>query len=308
MVYTVHGFNFLCNTRINKYCEYIMGYAGNNLPTVRIIKADNSNINMPENVEISNDFCTSKHSAEKSYFQFVNGNSILITHDEIRFGGNIDEKLIGGPDIIILSRLHNRAVLHGSAFSYHDKAYMVCACPGAGKSTLSAAMTKYHKDIAVLTDDIISIDNSGISVFKGLPHVSLNKDSCDQLFADADSSTIVSSNSDKSTIRVGISNITAPVQNYKIGGVFFLYPPLTDKLMEIQKYNSVEFFCEALKNIKFRRSLVEQTLSQEMKIIHNMVSLAPFGVKLRIKHDYSKLQEITGRIVDYIETEKQNES
>ncbi len=45
-----------------------------------------------------------------------------------------------------------------------------------------------------------------------------------------------------------------------------------------------------------------------MKIIHNMVSLAPFGVKLRIKHDYSKLQEITGRIVDYIETEKQNES
>lgn len=308
MVYTVHGFNFLCNTRINKYCEYIMGYAGNNLPTVRIIKADNSNINMPENVEISNDFCTSKHSAEKSYFQFVNGNSILITHDEIRFGGNIDEKLIGGPDIIILSRLHNRAVLHGSAFSYHDKAYMVCACPGAGKSTLSVAMTKYHKDIAVLTDDIISIDNSGIFVYKGLPHVSLNKDSCDQLFADADSSTIVSSNSDKSTIRVGISNITTPVQNYKIGGVFFLYPPLTDKLMEIQKYNSVEFFCEALKNIKFRRSLVEQTLSQEMKIIHNMVSLAPFGVKLRIKHDYSKLQEITGRIVDYIETEKQNES
>lgn len=309
MIYNVYGFNFLCDIRINKYCECIMNHVDEQLPTVRILKADNLNAKMTKYVDVSNDFCYSKHSAEASYFQFVDGNSILINRKEIMFGGNaIDDKLIGGADIIVLSRLHNRAVLHGSAFLYHKKAYLVCACPGAGKSTLSAAMAKYHKDIAVLTDDIICIGNSGTHVFKGLPHVGLNKDSYAQLYADADESAIVSTihsqNYCKSTIRLDTCAVATHDRNYKIGGIFFLYPPLTDKLLEIKKYNSIELFCEALKNIKFRRSLIEQTLAQEMKIINSMVDNIPFGVKLRIKHDYLKLQEITDRIVDYIKTEE----
>lgn len=306
MIYSVYGFNFICDQIINKYHGRTYNQLHEMLPVINIVQNDNLDVKMSDSVEIENDFCISKHSINKSYFCFNDGNSILITPTEIQFGGNkIDDKLIGGADIIILSRHHKRAVLHGSAFIYCKKAYLVCAYPGAGKSTLSAAMTKYHQNISTLTDDIICVKNDGSSIYNGLSNISLNNDSYNYLQTDDDNPLIVLSSSPsadfKTIINVKSDYVNTVTNSFEIGGIFFLQEPLKNDLIMIEELSKIELFYEALKNIKFRQSLVGELLAQEMQIINNMINNNIFGVKLRIRHDFSQLHEITNRIIDYID-------
>ena len=155
---------------------------------------------------------------------------------------------------------------------------------------------------------VISI-NDGTSIYNGLPHVSLNNDSYHQLYSAIKDRLILSSlhlsTNSKTTLDVNTCNVPKTNQSFEIGGIFFLDKPLENELVKMEKFNKIEFFCEALKNIKFRQSLVGQLLTQEMQIVNNMVNNNIFGVKLRIKHDYSELQEITNRIVDYIDKQAQ---
>lgn len=53
-------------------------------------------------------------------------------------------------------------------FLYKEKAYLLLAPSGAGKSTLATAMTKFHDDISILTDDVIFIEKSGSAMFSGI--------------------------------------------------------------------------------------------------------------------------------------------
>lgn len=306
MIYSVYGFNFICEQIINKYHGRTYNQLEEKLPDVNIVKNDNLDAKMTDSVEIKNDDCVSKHSINKSYFCFNDGNSILITPKMIQFGGGkIDDKLIGGADIIILSRQHGRAVLHGSAFVYRKKAYLVCACPGAGKSTLSAAMSKYHKNISTLTDDIICVRNDGAAIYNGLSNISLNYDSYSYLQAgDGNPLSVLSpriSAGFKTIIDVKSDYTNTAISSYEIGGIFFLQEPLESDLIMIEELNEIELFYESLKNIKFRKYLVGELLAQEMKVINNMVNKNVFGVKIRIRHDYSQLHKITNMIIDYID-------
>ena len=304
MTYSLYGFNFICDQTINKYHGRTRDQLDAMLPIINIVKNDNLDIKMTDSMEIKNDFCASRHSTSKSYFRFNDGNSI--TPNKIQFGGNkIDDKLIGGADIIILSRQHGRAVLHGSAFTYCNKAYLVCAYPGAGKSTLSAAMSKYHKNVSTLTDDIICVKNDGTSIYNGLSSISLNSDSYNYFQTNNDSTLPVfstrTSSDFKTIIDVKSDHANTAMNSYEIGGIFFLHEPLESDLIMIEDLNKMELFYESLKNIKFRQSLVGGLLAQEMQVINNMVNKNIFGVKLRIRHDYSKLHKITDLIIDYID-------
>ena len=139
-------------------------------------------------VEIINEYAHAYFSKDKSFFELADGGALKVTSDEIVLCGEcfdikrISEELIG-PSIIMGSRYHKRAVLHGSAFLYKEKAYLILANPGAGKSTLTTAMVKYHNEISFLTDDIISVAEDGKIMFKGIHLVNLNDDSLNELFS-----------------------------------------------------------------------------------------------------------------------------
>jgi len=194
--------------------------------------------------------------------------------------------------------------LHGSAFYYRDKAYLICAIPGAGKSTLSTAIAKYHEDVSFLTDDIICVKEDGQSMYRGVQKVNLNNDSYNHLCGKSNNGLMTYStnvlDNQKTTYNLKSQDKLVIDQNIEIGGVFFLYPPIEDSLIKIEKLNKFDFFCEVMKNIKYRKSMVDEILLQEMGIVNNMTNRNIFGVKLQIKHDYSLLQEVTDQIIGYI--------
>lgn len=316
MIYQIHGFNIVCDQYIEKLKDYISDKPNENLPTINTKITTKSSLDIPDGVEVFNNWGTSIHSKRKSYYRFLDGSSILLSPREIIFcGDNFDaERLFGEisrANIVDVSRFHNRAVLHGSAFFYEKKAYLLCAYPGAGKSTLSSAITKYHSNVCFITDDIICVTKDGTSIYNGVHHVSLNDDSFKQLF-DALHDQLITRPSNsiinpKTTYDLSSHrNLNVP-QNIVIGGVFFLDTPIEDQLIDIKELNKFEFLCEAIKNIKARQSLISELLTQEMQILNSMVQNNIFGVKLRIKHDYSNLQKITNMIVSYINNRNKNE-
>ena len=317
MIYQIHGFNILCDQYIEQLNDYIFDEYNKDFPVISTKITSELKVNIQDGLEIFNELGRFVHSKYKNYYEFNDGTSILFSPKEIIFCGEkfdtnrlLEE--ISRPNIVILSRFHKRAVLHGSAFLYKGKAYLLCAYPGAGKSTLSSAITKYQSDVRFLTDDIICVKKDGASIYNGIPHVSLNKDSFQYLFNKPDhelSPPLCNSNKNSKTT-CDLTTVTKAknVQNIiEIGGVFFLDTPLEDELIKITKLNKYEFFCESIKNIKSRKSLISEFLVQEMQILNNMVNNKIFGVKLCIKHDYSKLEEITRRVLDFIDSQLQNE-
>lgn len=186
---------------------------------------------------------------------------IQIKSDNLSLSGKaIDSKRIGeelnGPSLIVLSRYNQRAVLHGSAF-YIKKAYLLLAPSGAGKSTLATAMTKFHDDISILTDDVIFIEKSGSAMFSGICKVNLNDDSLRGL-------KILHQMQNRIEICKGINSIKTTCNFYlsgekrirnriPLGGIIFVEKPATKNMIQIQKLDVWQSFYKMVRNIKMKR-------------------------------------------------------
>lgn len=157
------------------------------------------------------------------------------------------------------SRYHKRAVLHGSAFLYKEKAYLILANPGAGKSTLTTAMVKYHNEISFLTDDIISVAEDGKIMFKGIHLVNLNDDSLNELFSQHLHNEVFfrkrGINEEKTVCNIQVLDSTTNLQSVKIGGIILLDHPILDEIIKIKRLDKVQAFCDIVKNVKFKKSI-----------------------------------------------------
>lgn len=309
MIYQVYGFNFIYNGYIPSLFKYARKEEDVSLPTILITSTPHLENNIQPECILCNEVVDSFFSSIANYTHINNGNDILVSKNHFVISGNNwmpksvgDE--INGPSTIYASRFNQRAVLHGGAFYYNDKAYLIIALPGVGKSTLNAAITKYHNNTTFVTDDIISVSTDGCHMYRGMCSVNLNNDSLDNLFENCNvKKTDLNKlcENEPKTIYTGELIQNFDIDNkIKIGGVFFLGKPINDDLIRIRKLSKSEFICEALKNIKIRNSLTGELLQQEMEIINRLTNKA-FAAKLNILHDYSKLEIITKEILTYID-------
>ncbi len=223
-------------------------------------------------------------------------------------GASIDSQDVGdeinGPSIIIASRYNGRAVLHGSAFLYKEKAYLVIAFPGVGKSTLTTAMSKHRRDVSFITDDIICVSKEGTTIYRGIHGVNLNSDSLNQLFPDKENHKgefFKRSVDEPKTFCLGDTWGKVSANNsFKIGGVFFLQHPLATGLIHFEKLNKFDFLCELIKNIKLKGLMPQSVMLQEMNIL-DKISKSVFATKIQMIHDYTKLKSVEDAIVGFID-------
>ncbi len=303
MIYFVYGFNIISNGLIKKYNDNIQNEIINNYPILRVYAHDEL---LEDGMVIlckdSKKVCQEYHSREKSVFKFIDGRSIVVTKDRIDlYGGVFDDRLLGGADIIVASRLNNRSVLHGGAILYKDKAFLFCANSGAGKSTLLSAFTMYN-NVSILTDDIICISEDGKTIFSGLQQVSLNVDSLEffkKMPRISDLMTPLFSNI-KTTLKSKTESILKN-SKYDIGGVFFLKERKPDCLIEIKSLDKSAFFTEMIKNIKMVSALNDELLQSEFDILYKLANRNVFGVSLRINNSFSNLQRVTNELISFID-------
>lgn len=310
MIYQVYGFNIIHDQSIFPLKEYEINYLNKNLPTVKVSVVDKLEGDKESKVEIINEYAHAYFSKDQSFFELADGGVLKVTSDEIVLCGEcfdikrISEEL-NGPSIIMESRYHKRAVLHGSAFLYKGKAYLILANPGAGKSTLTTAMVKYHNEISFLTDDIISVSEDGKVMFKGIHLVNLNDDSLNELFSQHLHNEAFfrkrGIKEEKTVCNIQIFDPTPKLQSVEIGGIILLDHPISDEVIKVKRLDKVQAFCDIVKNVKFKKSITNEILLQEMNVINKMIDNEIFVIRLQLKHDYRKLRDITMAVKNYID-------
>ena len=314
MIYQICGFNYDCDRYIEILSEYIVDEVNEQFPLIKVVVTNSCCCDVPNGIEKFDNVGYSIHSEAKSYYCFWDGSSITFTPNRIIFYGNcFDNDRIANElsraDIVILARYHKRAVLHGSAFMYRGKAYLICAPSGAGKSTLASALVYNHNDISFLADDILCISEDGCALYKGLPSVSLMNDSLSGVFQPPSIKHPPLLDECQCKATLWLSNIYNNAQEdqlVEIGGVFFLQEPTQNENLQITKLDELGSFYEAIKNIKHKSAMISQFLKQELGIINKMTNNV-FAVTLRIKRDFSLLPEITNAICTYIDKQWQQQ-
>lgn len=310
MIYQIFGFNMVCDSYIKALENYHYNVCDEELPSVLVQEVDELVNSVTDPIILSGEYANMYFSDDKCFFELIDGTKIEITSKELLISGQfVNAKRIGeefeGPSIIALSRFHKRAVLHGSAFVYHGKAYLVLAYPGAGKSTLSAAMAMYQNEVLFVTDDVICVTKDGRSIFNGVHSVDLNDDSMSELIMSCDdcAKTILRLDieSAKTTCNMEPDNRRLETNIIPVGGIIILDDPIVEGEIKVQKLSMMQSFCEITKNIKMRKTMTKEMLVHEMNVINKMVNQGDFVIKLQIEHDYSKLQKITNRLRELID-------
>lgn len=311
MIYQIYGFNIVCDYMIEALQEYSSDSLDIEMPIVNVSVVNDLDNNMEDGINVHENFAEAVFTNRKCCFYLMDGVKIQIVSDNIVMSGScVDSKRVGeeldGPSMIVLSRYHQRAALHGSAFLYKRRAYLLLAYPGSGKSTLATAMTKYHRDISFLTDDIIFIDESGSAMFRGMHSVNLNDDSLKGL------SMLHHIQKRKKELSMGIYPIkTTCNTNFvtderkcnriPLGGIIFLGTPITEGMIQIQKLDMLQSFYEIMRNIKMRKVMTDGLLMQEMRIVNKVIRQDILIIALHIKHDYAKLEQITYELRGFID-------
>lgn len=303
MIYQIHGLNIVCNFLIDALKDYRHDKVEKRYPIITIAFDPNLDRTFIPEIETHNQYVDIYYSSNAMYMKLKNGTSVLVENNQLTVGGKgydsrILNEVVSGPSIIMVSRFNQRAVLHGSAFLYKDKAYLILALPGAGKSTLSTAMAHYHKDIAFLCDDVICVSCYGKSIYNGIHTIRLNVDSFCKLFPKHKNTQGVLENvkTKYPAEQFVVSSVDA---EFEIGGVFFLEAPLSNGLIKFTELNKFEFVCDTIKNIKLRKGMTSTVLTQELQIIDRMTNNA-FASKIHMVHDYSKLENVTNEILHFI--------
>lgn len=310
MIYSnLYGFNVVTDYDLPAIESYKADMILPQLPTLKVrVKKQLDN-------RIAAGICAERGSVKVTYsstmnYAEVNGKyEVEITAEGIRLSDSVSnaENIyaeITGPSIIMASRFHNRAVLHGSAFLFKNKAYLIIALSGSGKSTLTSALVKYQQ-IDYITDDIICIAADGKTMFNGFHIVHLNGDSWEKLgYAEKGHDADIIFDRE---LKLGYSgkefNTLAGSSQFEIGGTFFLYPDVYQSEIKIEEFGGMEYFIEAIRNVKIRESLTEKLLVQEWNILHRFTENT-FACRLYFPHDYEKIREVTDVIVTYLDKER----
>ncbi len=307
MIYQLYGFNIIYPYAIEALQEYACSYCDNTLPTVLLSIVENIDNDVVNAIEVFGKYSHLSISDEKSFFHLIDGSKVHITPKTLSLCGDYSrtEKIgleLNGPNIIVLSRYHNRSVLHGSAFCYQGKAYIVLAPPGAGKSTLSAAMAKYQDGIYFITDDIICATKEG-AIYPGIHSVNLNNDSFAKIFTPSvhNAKIAATSDSQKLTQNMNTRNSLRSESSLPLGGVIILGDPLEAGTIKIQELNFKQSFFEVVKNIKLKNGMTPKMMANELNIIRSFLKNDVFVIKLQLEHDYAKLKSALNILQTFID-------
>lgn len=199
---------------------------------------------------------------------------------------------------VFASRLHHRAIQHGSAFLYKNKAYLIIADSGFGKSTLCAGMWLYQ-NTPIISDDVLCLSSDGNFVYNSVSAVKLTKADTENFQVKNRFNTVkIHQNQPK---QVCVCDVDMTKQDeYKIGGLFFLRKHISLDKLYYKRLNSFESFCELTKNIKLRHTLSDSMLKNELKILNHIASNTP-AFEISLLHNHSILPEITSQIIKIID-------
>jgi len=146
--------------------------AENGLPTVRVYRTADGHFRLlySDNTE----FLVSRRGAE--------------VHGRWADSSTLEDTLVylQGPILGFALRLRGVPCLHASAVAVDGRALAVVGLAGMGKSTTAAAFAR--RDLGVLTDDLLALDDKGTTslVQPGLPRVLLWPESAEALWGDAE--------------------------------------------------------------------------------------------------------------------------
>jgi hypothetical protein len=301
ILYQLYGFNIV-TSEIPLLRDYHSICESSDLPTVSVKTA--SRIKLPASCQhlvqqqdtrfmfVSDDECYI--DSKDNHRLVVNKGGILVQNRE---GNNsILFEEIMGPDLILLSRIYGRAILHGSAFLYNDRAFLVIAPSGVGKSTLTSAIVN-HQLAHFITDDIISVDIEN-NIFNGLHIVSLNMDSANRI--DFHRNKTCAFSSLRMDEKIGFQMKPVVSSKTPIGGVFFLQPHNSTELIAYEKINPFSAFQQLIKNTKMQNTLTSSLFKQELHVLEHLAFSVP-AYTLSVIHDYTQLQSVTQEVIQLLE-------
>lgn len=207
------------------------------------------------------------------------------------------------PGIQLLTRLYRRAVLHGSAFVANDRAFLIIAPSGTGKSTLCAAMNIIAKTYTI-SDDLLVISDD-LYLYTGIQASYLNEDSYNIIAANGKKSTdIIHIHDEKAKIHPRLYDIDSIKYKYKIGGIILLNKMSSSdsdngKVIKISKSSQMDSFIYLTKNIKFPEIIKANGIECELETIYKLVQQVPV-ISVSLKQDYDSLSEQVERLFHYI--------
>ena len=321
IIYTIYGFRFHCDLHLDALSKYSDNHGIIDYPEIRIMTLQ-SDISPSIGCfpPLENAYGHFFPMTDSGLFVYKDKTNIYLTPRSLEISPQsfVSQRIyheICGASLIILSRFHHRAVLHGSAVCYKGKAYLFCALPGFGKSTLTAAFIAFHPEVFLLTDDIICIDKQGRYIFRGVSHVYLNHDSF--LFFNSMNLPLrnwreaqTNQNNDQKYMLSVIENAESTPPNHMtvpIGGVFFIGPPCASGLLQITPLESSDLFLETIKHMKFKDSMDCKAMKNELNAITRLTANSEIlGAQICLERDYSLLDTISNMILRYIDEQNEN--
>ncbi len=296
MELSVFGFNINTNMDI-KFTPSVLSHPELPLISIEVVE----NLCIPDNITLfESNSMVSCYFGENIYVLNASNNELIVVTPSrvlVRPGTEYYVDLSEfnacfGPGLLLLSRLHKRAIVHGSAFLYNNKAYLVIAPSGIGKSTFCAAMSVYH-NTPCIADDILVISTDGKYVYTGIPVINLNQDvllsmgrTDKQYFTDHPEPGV------KYRYEQCDVKLTESLHKYEIGGLVFLDTPLESEndILAISPVDSTTQFLKLFRNVKLKKSLNKQALVNEIAVLQS-INNTQLSINVRLKRSLPLLDE-----------------
>ena len=146
----LYGFNVVTDYDLPAMESYKADMILPQLPTLKVRVKKQLDNRIADGIRAESGSVKVTYSSTMNYAEVDGKYDVEITAEGIQFSDSVSNAEyiyaeITGSSIIMASRFHNRAVLHGSAFLYKNKAYLIIALSGSGKSTLTSALVKYQQ-------------------------------------------------------------------------------------------------------------------------------------------------------------------
>lgn len=180
----------------------------------------------------------------------------------------------------ILSYFYDRVVLHGNLISIDEKAYIIVAPSGVGKSTMTAALIRYH-NAQLVSEDSVYLESDGKTVYAGSRELYLFRDSAMHVIGEVGSSQ----NSEKHSYSFYDHYCCRTV--YPVEGVIEL---TVDELSEdiiCYRMKKNQALLSLMQNIKYKAVLNEKQIFNSVGVICRMLSCIPvYRVSLKRGYQY----------------------
>ena len=223
----------------------------------------------------------------------VQGDEIIAN---VATGGTVEDACtyLLGPVIGFALRLQGVVCLHASAINIDGQAVCFCGPPGAGKSTIVAALAQ--QNLAVIAEDVAALDKRrcAFEVQPGYPRVNLWPDSTATLFGSCEALPAITPNWGKRYMSLDGRFCSTPVP---LAGVYILGDRDTEEQIQFRPLRAAEAFIALAANTYTPYLLNENMRIKEFGVLRRLTASVPVRL-ITPPASFSELHRLCGAVIE----------